>query len=1059
MSAHPDGKTFIPCTRRNKCTRCGKASMCSRTADGAFEICYRVGTEEGLEKTGRLGTYWVYRTDNAPVRHTKIEHDLGGGELASPDELDRVYRDLLRELTLGDGHRGQLQARGMNDEQIARFGFRSWEAKRTASLADMLYKKHGDLCARIPGWYLRDQRPWLACWPGILIPIFDLADNVIAIHVRRDLQEGDDGPRYVWMSSANHDGPSPGSQPYLCFPKGLYKKGEQVEFPETWLVEGEFKAIAVSEKTGKAAVSIPGVSLYGLALPMLESVKARRIFLALDADWSDNRFVAQAILRAWITLRERGYDITVVDWPLDAGKGIDDVMQAGHRVTQLHDRECWSFLARVAKATGLYEHGITSKRGLPRFIPAVSPTQARKYLEAYTPGVHNPYEADLLDAYILSERSDPILRNNVRDSIKRKLSPIKDWDDAVAGRKKLLDQFTAWDRLQREKADPEKQQQAPDQLFPQAPLPVGYRIPDAYRVDEGGVHRLDFTKGEDGDPVIVCRTPAFPTARLQDIALDAHSLCLSWWRDGAWKHKVFSQTQLASTREIVQLADNDFPVDSENAGEIIAYLRDSRENNLDVLPRVQVTSHIGWQGREGEHGFLVGLQRARPDGQIEGTERYDLAPGRWGPDQLVFRGHDKGDDQAVSAYRAEGTLAGWLQAIEPVINYPRVLLLLYASFAAPLLEILKAPPFTVDLSYTTSAGKTTALRVAASIWGTPDERDPNPVIRSWENTRVFVERSLAMCNGLPLIMDDTARAANSQAIAKVVYDVSSGSGKGRGSKTGGISPSGSWRTILLSTGEQKITNFAELGGAHTRAVCIWGPPFNKQSAEAGSVVSQLHRGVLANHGHAGPVWVAWLLQQRANWPAWRDHYRAIQEGYSAQAGDNAVANRFSEYFAVLMLTSILVHEAIHFPWEAPKDPFRGLREDILHEAQEADRAGLAREFILGWIASQPQAFWNKRDMAMDGTTRPQQPPPGGWLGRWDHSPGLGQSRHDFVAIFPHHLKTRLEQAGYHYETTLRTWRDRGWLEHEADRVAKSVRVDRVKSKMVCLKAAPEEPLQ
>lgn len=1057
MSAIP--VTFVPCTRKYKCSRCGKAGMCSRTSDGAYELCYRVNTGDGFEKEGRLGIYWVYRSDGAPVRGTKIEHDLGGGELAKPDELGNVYRELLYELNLGEGHRGQLQARGLTDDQISRYGFRSWpDPTRVATIADKLYRKHGELCAKIPGWVVRDGRPWMAGWPGILIPIWDMANNIVAIHVRRDITEDDDGPRYVWLSSTRFNGPSPGTPPFFCFPKGMFKVGDQPEFPEVWLVEGEFKAIACSERTGKPAISIPGVSLYKSALPLLESSKARRIWLAFDADWADNKFVAMAILRTWQDLREKGYEVTVATWPLNGGKGIDDLFHAGHNPTLLHDRETWPFLSKVAKATGHYENGVTSKKTLPRIVPSVSPNRAKEHLQCFVPGQHSPFDPELMDAYILAERTEPILRNGIRDAIKRKMSRIKDWDDALAERKKLLDQFQLWDRIQRDKSDPEKRQPL-DQMFPDAPLPMGYRVPAAYQVDGNGVHRLDLAK-EDSDPETICLVPAFPTARLQDIVQDSHSLRLSWWRDGGWKHKVFSQTQLASAREIVLLADNDFPVDSENALNIIRYIRDMREANMDVLPRVQVSSHLGWQGRDGEHGFLVGLQRARPDGTLESTRQMDLMPpGKWASDQLVFKGLDKGDDQVVFAYRSEGTLAAWMQAIEPIIHYPRVLLMLYASFAAPLLDILKAPPFTVDLSYTTSAGKTTALRVAASVWGTPDERDPTPVIRTWENTRVFVERSLALCNGLPLILDDTARANKPEFIAKVVYDVSAGSGKGRGSQKG-IASGSSWRTIMLSTGEQKITNFAELGGGHARAVCLWGPPFNEQNASTGQVVARMHRGLLANHGHAGPKWVSWILSQRDKWDMWREHYRAIHESYSAQAGDNAVANRFSEYFAVLMLASILVHEAIEFPWPAPNDPFKDLRQDILREAKEADRARLARELILGWVASQPQAFWNKKNASFDGDPRPQQPPNGGWLGRWDFDPDMAidrERRHPHVAIYPHHLKAKLEQAGFPYETTLRTWRDRGWLEVEEDRMVRLVRVDRVRSRMVCLRTImPDE---
>src|SRR5215212_8643622 len=171
-----------------------------------------------------------------------------------------------------------------------------------------------------------------------------------------------------------------------------------------------------------------------------------------------------------------------------------------------------------------------------------------------------------------------------------------------------------------------------------------------------------------------------------------------------------------------------------------------------------------------------------------------------------------------------GDDTSWVQAVAQVADRPRALLALYASLAPPLLEIIEAPNFGIDWCGFTSLGKTTTLRVAASVWGNPDERGTNTVLHTWDATRVWVERASATLDGLPLLLDDTKRAKQRSLVAQTIYDVVQGRGRGRGSPKG-LRRSGSWRTILLSTGEAPATSFTEDAGTRARILTLWGSPF------------------------------------------------------------------------------------------------------------------------------------------------------------------------------------------------------------------------------------------
>jgi uncharacterized protein (DUF927 family) len=129
-------------------------------------------------------------------------------------------------------------------------------------------------------------------------------------------------------------------------------------------------------------------------------------------------------------------------------------------------------------------------------------------------------------------------------------------------------------------------------------------------------------------------------------------------------------------------------------------------------------------------------------------------------------------------------LEAWYEGIRPIQDYPRVLMAFFASFTAPLLEVLGTPNFIVDFSGPTSQGKTVTLRVAASIWGNPDERKEASVLHSWDSTWVWAERASAVLQSLPLLLDDTKRCRKGAQVGDFIYMLANGRGRGRGSIAG-----------------------------------------------------------------------------------------------------------------------------------------------------------------------------------------------------------------------------------------------------------------------------------
>jgi hypothetical protein len=223
-------------------------------------------------------------------------------------------------------HSQDLHQRGLNDTEIARRSYRSLSLGGRAALARRVVHRFGTgVCMQVPGFFVNEQngRRWwsLAGAAGLLIPVRNLAGHIVALKVRADAPS--ESLRYTMISSAKHGGPSPGAQVHIPLHDGQYSDLIR-------LTEGERKADVATVLSGVLTVAIPGVSVWRKALPVLQALQARRVLLAFDADWRSNPHVAQALGQAAFALVRAGIDVQIEDWDPAIGKGIDDVLAAGH---------------------------------------------------------------------------------------------------------------------------------------------------------------------------------------------------------------------------------------------------------------------------------------------------------------------------------------------------------------------------------------------------------------------------------------------------------------------------------------------------------------------------------------------------------------------------------------------------------------------------------------------------------------------------------------------------------------------------------------------------------
>lgn len=121
---------------------------------------------------------------------------------------------------------------------------------------------------------------------GLIVPCRDRTGRIIALKVRRD-DADEKNRRYVYVSSAGHGGPGPGSPIHV--PLGTPEAAELAR-----LTEGELKADVTQARTGVPTLSVPGATNWRPALAVLKELGCKTVRLAFDADAWDNPTVARA---------------------------------------------------------------------------------------------------------------------------------------------------------------------------------------------------------------------------------------------------------------------------------------------------------------------------------------------------------------------------------------------------------------------------------------------------------------------------------------------------------------------------------------------------------------------------------------------------------------------------------------------------------------------------------------------------------------------------------------------------------------------------------------------
>ncbi|BAW81212.1 hypothetical conserved protein (plasmid) [Candidatus Nitrosoglobus terrae] len=223
-------------------------------------------------------------------------------------------------------------------------------------------------------------------------------------------------------------------------------------------------------------------------------------------------------------------------------------------------------------------------------------------------------------------------------------------------------------------------------------------------------------------------------------------------------------------------------------------------------------------------------------------------------------------DAPRSDFKTLGSFKQWQQQIAAkAIDNPLLVFAISLAFVGPLLKKLHLKAAGFHLVGNSSTGKTTALCVACSVWGSEE------FSRTWNSTANGLEKTAADFSDTFLALDEMGEC-DPRSIGNVIYFLGNGVGKQRMTKMMTTRPQLRWQIGVLSTGERTIADFINEGGKQAKAgqemrmidipvVGTYGIFDELHGSKDGAAFSDQLKQVSSQHyGHAGVAFIEQLIE-------------------------------------------------------------------------------------------------------------------------------------------------------------------------------------------------------
>jgi len=379
------------------------------------------------------------------------------------------------------------------------------------------------------------------------------------------------------------------------------------------------------------------------------------------------------------------------------------------------------------------------------------------------------------------------------------------------------------------------------------PMPADWRN----NPKEWNIQKLDEDPGGSGNPV------------WKTVIRGTHVLSLDYLESiGEAQYSIEMHCQNASKTPTVRLSggmSNDPKKFRELLGDngiVTSNLNEFKEFQemiMDWLKKIQAANkikqsftHLGWMDKQGQTlGFAHGDAAYFPDGRVE--RGIKVASG--------------GGSTIAKHYYPTGNLAKWKSITSFLTSQgrPELMAILSTAFGSPLMKFSGHSGAVVSIVSTASGvGKSTALSLAQSVWGSPKS-----AIHSATDTVLSLSSKMGFTKDLPAYWDDIKGENTFRQFAEVIYQITQGKEKSSLTQQRNLREVETWNCLAVVAANDSIIEIVKRYGRGTDAgaarifeMVLEDRPMMSQSAT-------FFDACTSNYGRAGEVYSAWLAKNAA----------------------------------------------------------------------------------------------------------------------------------------------------------------------------------------------------
>lgn len=516
---------------------------------------------------------------------------------------------------------------------------------------------------------------------------------------------------------------------------------------------------------------------------------------------------------------------------------------------------------------------------------------------------------------------------------------------------------------------------------------IEYNTKGQYELDENGAILQDIPKM---GKLLICHHPLLPIEKYKNLEDNSEKIKIGFYTNDKWEYVIVDKLTISSNQSIIKLSDLGIAVTSENAKFLVKYLSEIENLNKDKIKTSISVSRLGWA----------------KDVLIPYSNKFDFD-------------NEKDFPHIEEKFGESGKLSDWIDYFKERRKYNTISRIIMASAVASIvLKRIKQNGFTLHIWGESEFGKTVACMVGQSIFGNPAQ-DGNGIGINFNFTNAGLEYRLNLYNNIPLFVNEMQHQKDAKDYDKMLFLISEGTGKSRGTKSGGIGKENSWNNIVITNGEKNIIKDNSNAGAYNRCISC---EITEYSYEKLSEVADF---VKENYGTP----IREILKHIDEYDC-----KKIYNDILKTLEDQDITNKQKILEAIILLGDKILTDIIF------KDEFYLSKEDFVNNTIKKKQVAVeerAYELVKDWYISEKRHF-----LSEDGDEVENQDLKVEIYGR--------EMRDGYLAIIPTVLRNTLQDNGYDFNEVLNAWKRKDYLKHEKNRNTLTVQINRTKVKCVVL---------